>query len=63
MTVQGVQFRLVAYYRPPSKTSLDSLYNFFENSLDSNFILLGDFNFSVVKWEDSSSARAFSGNF
>ena len=54
LTIFNFPVSIVAYYRPPSSTNLNSLFNFFNNCTDSNFILLGDFNFPEIQWKSDN---------
>ena len=49
LIIYGIRVCFVAYYRPPNSTQMSSLFNFFEDSTDSNFVLLGDFNLPEIQ--------------
>lgn len=54
LSLFGLNICVVAYYRPPTSSSLRSLYDFFERSADCNFLLLGDFNFPDIQWGNNT---------
>ena len=50
LSVHGFRVCVVTYYRPPRSAKMSALFDFFEDSLVSNFVLLGDFNFPEIQW-------------
>lgn len=60
-SVYGFQVCLVDYYHPPNPDNLGALSDFFEQSTDSNLILLGDFNFPEIQWKPDEPVVLSSG--
>ena len=55
--IANTTISLLAYYRPPNYNCIDALADWFEDSVEPNLILTGDFNLPELSWNQAATKK------